>query len=153
MAQKQSKMKTNKIKKSKKEKEIKKMKSSTYFSIIPSGVLSNEKISDGSKITYALILGLSNQYGYCFAPNESLAEMRSTSISSLRRHLKELELEDLIVFEYNHRNDRRMTPNIFPNKREKTVRNQNMVKYTQIEPDVSDALDNIYKKMKVYKKN
>ena len=74
------------------------MKTGPYFSIIPSGVLSNEKISDGSKITYALILGLSNNFGYCFAPNESLAEMRSTSISTLRRHLKELEDEELILF-------------------------------------------------------
>lgn len=124
------------------------MKSSTYFSIIPSGVLSNTIVSDGAKITYALILGLSNQYGYCFATNDSLCEMRSISISTLRRQLKELEQEKLIVSEYNQRNDRRITPNVIPNKREKLVKSQKTSEYTQIDDEIDNALDAIWKKLK-----
>ncbi len=128
------------------------MRSSAYFSIIPSGILTNEIISDASKITYALILGLSNQYGYCFATNESLANMRRTSESSIKRHLKELIDNRCIVAEYNKRNDRRITPNIMPSSREKVLRNQNIVQYAVSSDEVDDALDQVWKSIKVSSK-
>jgi DNA-binding MarR family transcriptional regulator len=125
------------------------MKQSTYFSIIPSGVLTNEIISDASKITYALILGLSNQYGYCFATNEALADMRRTSESSIKRHLKELIDNKCIVAEYNKRNDRRITPNIMPSSREKVLRNQNIVQYAISSDEVDQALDQVWKSINI----
>jgi len=121
---------------------------STYFSLIPSGVMSNEIVSDGAKITYALILGLSNQYGYCFAPNHAIAEMRATSESSVKRHLKELLDNKLITTEYNYRNDRRIYPIVFPTTREKTLRNQNSVRYAQSSDEVNSALDQVWRKIK-----
>jgi DNA-binding MarR family transcriptional regulator len=124
------------------------MNNGAYFSLIPSGVMYNTVVSDGSKITYALILGLSNQYGYCFATNHSLAEMRSTSESSIKRHLKELIDENLVTAEYNRRNDRKLTPVVLPTKREKTLKNQKMVDYTQIDDETHEALDNIYRAIK-----
>jgi len=124
------------------------MYKTVYFSLIPSGVLTHDKLSDASKLTYALILGLSNQYGYCFATNEALAEMRSTSLSSVKRHIKELLDNDVITAEYNKRNDRRLTPHIMPTSKEKLLRSQKTVQFTQIDDDISDALDNVWRKMK-----
>jgi DNA-binding MarR family transcriptional regulator len=86
------------------------MNNSTYFSLIPSGIMEHNTLSDGAKLTYALILGLSNRYGYCFATNSALAEMRNTSESSLKRHIKELLDNKVLEAEYNKRNDRRLRP-------------------------------------------
>ncbi len=124
------------------------MNQGTYFSLIPSGVMQHEKLSDGAKITYALILGLSNQYGYCFATNENLSEMRNTSESSLKRHLKELLDSGCITAEYNHRNDRKLYPIITPTFKEKVSRNQKIVEITQIDDNTHKELDRIYSKMR-----
>lgn len=124
------------------------MKTGTYFSLIPSGVMMHEGISDAAKITYALILGLSNQYGYCFAPNLSLAEMRKTSESSIKRHIKELIDAKLLVAEYNRRNDRRLTPIVMPTTKEKLVKSQKTVEYTHVDDEMSYALDEIYKRIR-----
>lgn len=121
---------------------------SVYFSLIPSGILTNDKLSDASKLTYALILGLSNQFGYCFATNEALSEMRNTSISSMKRHIKELIDNDVIIAEYNKRNDRRLTPVIIPTTREKLLKSQKSVQFTHIDTELDNALDDIWKKIK-----
>lgn len=121
---------------------------SVYFSLIPSGILTNEKLSDASKLTYALILGLSNQYGYCFATNEALSEMRNTSLSSIKRHIKELIDNAVIIAEYNKRNDRRLTPVITPTTREKLLRSQKTVQFTHVDTEIDNVLDDIWKKMK-----
>lgn len=120
----------------------------SYFSLIPSGVLENESVSDASKITYALILGLSNRYGYCFATNSALAEMRKISESSVKRHIYELINNNLITAEYNVRNDRRLTPNIFPSSREKVLRNQNTVNYAQYSDEVDNVLNDVWQSIK-----
>ena len=120
----------------------------TYFSLIPSGVMENEKISDASKLTYALILGLSNRYGYCFATNQSLADMRRTSESSMKRHIKDLIDNGLITAEYNKRNDRRLTPNIMPTNREKLVKNAKNVQFAYVDDNTDNVLDDIWRAMK-----
>ena len=132
------------------ERGIKKMNNSqgSYFSLIPSGVMENQSVSDASKITYALILGLSNRYGYCFATNSALAEMRKISESSIKRHIYELINNNLITAEYNVRNDRRLTPNIFPSSRENTLRSQNITKYTQYSDEVDTVLNEVWKSIK-----
>lgn len=124
---------------------------STFFSLIPSGVMENDKLSDGAKITYALILGLSNRYGYCFATNTALAEMRSTSESTLKRHITELLKHGCMTAEYNHRNDRRLKPIITPSNKEKAVTSQITVKNAQIDTETDKRLDEIWRSLKVYK--
>lgn len=122
---------------------------STYFSLIPSGVLENEKISDGAKITYALILGLSNRYGYCFASNDYLASSRKLSESGVKRHLFELKEAGCIIAEYNDRNDRRITPVISPTQFEKVAKNSKNKRYNAPEDEETiEALDRLWKKMK-----
>jgi hypothetical protein len=75
--------------------------------------------------------------------------MRKTSESSIKRHLKELTDNKCIVSEYNKRNDRRITPNIFPSLRENIVRNEKIVQFTHIDDETNDALDDLYKRIKV----
>jgi len=120
----------------------------SYFSLIPSGVMENEKISDASKLTYALILGLSNRYGYCFATNQALADMRKTSESSMKRHIKDLIDNGLIIAEYNKRNDRRLTPNIMPTNREKLVKSSKNVQFAYVDDTTDNVLDEIWRSMK-----
>ena len=124
------------------------MNNGTYFSLIPSGVMENEKISDASKITYALILGLSNQYGYCFATNQALSEMRKISESSVKRHIYELIDNKLLNAEYNKRNDRRLTPIITPTTREKTVKNAKNVQFAYVDDETNNALDEIWQNIR-----
>jgi len=122
---------------------------STYFSLIPSGVLENENISDSSKLTYALILGLSNRFGYCFAGNEQLASMRKLSVSGIKRHLLELRSAGCIELEFTPRNDRRITPVISPSNFEKVSKNSKNKQYSVYDRDEMDnALDQVWKKMK-----
>jgi len=122
---------------------------STYFSLIPSGVLENENISDSSKLTYALILGLSNRYGYCFAGNEQLAHMRKLSVSGIKRHLLELRLGGCIELEFTPRNDRRITPIISPTNFEKVAKNSKNKQYNQYnDEETNNVLDQLWKKLK-----
>ena len=133
----------------KKEKRGKEMKTNgSYFYLIPSGVLTHDKLTDGAKMTYALILGLSNQYGYCFATNESLSELRGVSESTLRRHLKELVDTEMIKAEYNHRNDRRIIPVIIPTSYEKMSQNRKNGVFREDWARVDNALDEIWQSFK-----
>jgi DNA-binding MarR family transcriptional regulator len=122
---------------------------SSYFSLIPSGIMQNQKISDSSKITYALILGLSNRYGYCYAPNSYLSEQRGLSESGIKRHLAELKDNNCITLEYNEKNDRRITPIIYPAVREKQLQASKNKQFGRYDIDeVSQALDTLWKKMR-----
>jgi len=119
----------------------------SYFYLIPSGIV-NSTVSDSSKLTYAVILGLSNQYGYCFATNQALAVIRNVSESTLKRHIKELIDAQLVEAEYSYRNDRRLTPKVLPVQREKVAKNGKEVAFTTFSDDVSDTLDTIWRKMR-----
>lgn len=122
---------------------------STYFSLIPSGIMNNQKISDSSKLTYALILGLANKHGYCFATNQYLSEQRGLSESGLRRHLVELKENGCITLEYNTRNDRRITPVITPVAIEKQARASKNKQYGSYDHDeMNNALDQVWKAIK-----
>lgn len=122
-------------------------KHGSYFYLMPSGIVTHDKISDGAKITYALILGLSNQYGYCFARNEKLCEMRNTSLSTLGRHIKELKDNNCIILEFNERSDRRIIPNIIATPYEKVSQMSKNGRSTEDWDHINDALDSIWKQM------
>lgn len=123
------------------------MKHGSYFYLIPSGVVDSD-VSDGAKLTYAIVLGLSDRYGYCFATNEALAVMRNTSESSLKRHIKELIDNKLIEAEYSRRNDRRLTPKVFASNNEKNAKNGQIMRYMTWDDDTEDALDRVWKKIR-----
>jgi hypothetical protein len=121
---------------------------STYFSLIPSGVLQNTSLSDGAKITYALILGLANQHGYCFASNGYLCKSRNLSESGLRKHIVELKTQGCIELEYNQRNDRRIKPIITPTLQEKSLKASKNKQLGVYDDDINEALDSLWKKIK-----
>jgi DNA-binding MarR family transcriptional regulator len=110
--------------------------------------MEHNTLSDGAKLTYALILGLSNRYGYCFATNSALAEMRNTSESSLKRHIKELLDNKVLEAEYNKRNDRRLRPIVIPAQREKLLKSSKNVEFAQYDDATNDALDEIWMSMR-----
>jgi hypothetical protein len=121
---------------------------SSYFSLIPSGVMHKKEISDSSKITYAMILGLANKYGYCFATNKYLASARGMSLSGIQRHLVELKDNDCIIIEINQRNDRRITPIVNPSNYEKVAKNSKNKQYGVYDDDIDRALDDVWKNIK-----
>ena len=121
---------------------------STYFSLIPSGILENKNISDGSKITYALILGLSNRYGYCFATNSYLASMRYVSISTISRQILELKSQNAIITELGSKSNRRITPIISPSIIEKSLKASKNKQYNPFNDDIDNALDEVWRKIK-----
>ena len=121
---------------------------SSYFSLIPSGIMELKEISDSSKITYALILGLANKYGYCFATNKYLANERDLSESGIQRHLQILKKHGCITLEYNKRNDRRITPIITPSSIEKRLKASKNKQYSSYDVnEVNELLDDLWKKM------
>jgi len=120
---------------------------STYFALIPSGILENENISDGAKITYSLILGLANRFGFCFATNLYLTQQRKKSESAIRAHLMELKKEGAIIVEYNERNDRRIRPIIIPTPTEKALKTSKNKQYNPDWNEIDAALDKVWKAM------
>jgi len=120
---------------------------STYFSLIPSGIMDKKDLSDGAKLTYALILGLSNKYGYCFANNKYLSENRNSSLSTIQRQLAELKHHGCITVEVNDKNDRRITPIILASQFEKVAKNSKNKAYDINRDAIDDALNLLWRQM------
>jgi len=62
-----------------------------FIAHIPYSVQIDENISDAAKIFFGQICGLSIKYGYIFATDEQLAQMKKTEIRNIQRWMKELE--------------------------------------------------------------
>jgi len=120
---------------------------STYFSLIPSGIMDKKDLSDGSKLTYALILGLSNRFGYSFASNSYLSEQRSVSVSTIQRQLAELKNKGCITVEFNVKHDRRITPVILASQFEKVSKNSKNKQYDVNRDQMEDALNTLWRQM------
>ena len=72
---------------------------SSYWAVITAPVLESRKLSDGAKLFYAEISRRTNQRGYCWASNQSLAEALSLGERSVSRYVSELEAEGFITSE------------------------------------------------------
>jgi len=121
---------------------------STYFSLIPSGVYGNTKISDSSKLTYGLILGLANRNGYSYASNTYLSEQRGLSVSGIKRHLTELKDNGCIIIEFDPQNNRRITPIIVASQFEKVSKNSKNKQYDVNRDAIEDAMNLLWRQMK-----
>ena len=64
--------------------------------IIPAFVRRNKNLTDAVKIYYGELTVLSYKYGYCFATDEQLADMKEVSIRTIERWNEQLEHEGLI---------------------------------------------------------
>jgi len=73
------------------------------YTVLPSEVRYDEKLSWSDKVIYAELLGLSHEKGYCYASNKALADLYGTSISTIQRALESLEnngwLERELIYE------------------------------------------------------
>ena len=66
-----------------------------FFVHIPEWVLT-KGITSTEKMVFGLVVGLSNEKGYCFASNEKFAEILNLSAMTIKRSLKKLEDNNLI---------------------------------------------------------
>jgi hypothetical protein len=67
-----------------------------YVCVIPSAVRLNKKIPDAAKIYLGELVVLAGKFGYCYASDEQLAEMKEVSIATIERWHLLLEREGFI---------------------------------------------------------
>lgn len=61
------------------------------FSILPSAIMDDERLSDSELILYARLMSLAQKEGYCWATNEYLAQKCRKSKKTISRYLTTLE--------------------------------------------------------------
>lgn len=121
-----------------------------FYSIIPSDVMYNKKLSDGAKLLYAIILSHANNKGLCDATNQYLADITSKSERTIKYQIKELIDNEYIKVDYKQFK-RRV---IYPVWRIKTSTIKKATKLYQkfVEPEHLDnqlqTLDDIWKKIR-----
>jgi len=71
----------------------------SFYSVIPTLLLEDEKIPLRAKKLYGLISNLCKKEGYCWASNKFLSEQSKIPIGTMRKHLKLLEKKDWIKSE------------------------------------------------------
>ena len=71
-----------------------------YYSILPSAVMYDKKLSDGAKLLYAIILSHANNKGLCDATNQYLADLTSKSERTIKYQIKELIDNEYIKVDY-----------------------------------------------------
>jgi hypothetical protein len=64
--------------------------------VIPAFIRKNKNLTDAVKIYYGELTVLSYKYGYCFATDEQLAEMKEVSVRTIERWNEQLQQEGLI---------------------------------------------------------
>jgi hypothetical protein len=67
------------------------MTEQTYYIVIPGIVYGDKALDSLSKLLYGEIAAKCNRKGYCWATNETLAELMQCSVRTLQRALKALE--------------------------------------------------------------
>lgn len=81
-----------------------------YYSILPSAVMYDKKLSDGAKILYAIILSLANNKGLCDATNKYLSDLTSKSERTISYQIKELLDGDYIKTDFKQFKQRVIYP-------------------------------------------
>lgn len=61
------------------------------FITIPTVVVTDQSLTDGSKLLYGFILSLAQQSGFCYATNGYLAELMNTSDRSVQNYIRTLK--------------------------------------------------------------
>ncbi len=92
------------------------------FAVIQAPVLYNKQLNDAEKIIYGHISNLCNEFGYCYATNQYLAELSGKSLAAIKRAIK--KLTDLKFIEIHHcskgkQDERQITLSQFPKSLEK----------------------------------
>jgi len=61
-----------------------------YYILITHSIYADPTLNDGAKLTYGLILSLSQKNGLCYANNEYLSDTLNKSIRTVQKHLEQL---------------------------------------------------------------
>lgn len=81
-----------------------------YYSILPSAIMYDKRLSDGAKILFAIILSLANHKGLCDANNKYLCDLTSKSERTIKYQLKELVDNEYIKVDYKQFKQRVIYP-------------------------------------------
>jgi hypothetical protein len=102
-----------------------------------------------ARFLYGHILPLSNKVGYCYAPNEFLADIMECEVRSISRYVKALEKARLITVFYAKNNSRTIQPvdTMVGNKLLKPSINGQLPE--PLDPELEQVLDDLWKSMKV----
>ena len=120
-----------------------------YYSILPSAIMYDKKLSDCAKILYAIILSLANNKGLCDATNKYLADLTSKSERTIKYQIKELIDGDYIKTDFKQFKQRV----IYPIWKIKTSTIKKATKLYQkfVDQEYQDnqmqAIDDIYRKI------
>jgi hypothetical protein len=119
-----------------------------YFNIIPNHIQRMRHLGE-ARFLYGHILYLSNKLGYCYAPNEFLADIMECEVRSISRYIKALEKARLITVFYAKNNSRTIQPvdTMIGNKLLKNEKTQQI--NDPLDPEIEQVLDYIWQNMKV----
>jgi len=119
-----------------------------YFNLIPNHVQRMKHLGE-ARFLYGHILTLSNKLGYCYAPNDFLADIMECEVRSISRYITALQKAKLITVFYTKRNSRHIQP-IDTMIGNKLLRNEKTQQLNDpLDPEVEQALDDFWKSLKV----
>ena len=119
-----------------------------YFTIIPNHVYRNKSLGE-ARFLYGHILTLSNKVGYCYAPNEFLANIMECDVRSISRYIKQLEKARLITVFYAKNSSRTIQP-LDTMVGNKLLKNDNRQEINEpLDPEIEQALDDLWKSMRI----
>jgi hypothetical protein len=119
-----------------------------YFNLVPNHVQRMKSLGE-ARFLYGHLLTLSNKVGYCYAPNEFLADIMECDVRSITRYIKALEKAKLITVFYAKNSSRTIQPvdTMVGNKLLKNEKTQQI--NDPLDPEIEQALDYIWQNMKV----
>ena len=120
-----------------------------YYSILPSAVMYDKKLSDGAKILFAIILSLANHKGLCDATNIYLADLTSKSERTINYQIKELLDSEYIKVDYKQFKQRVIYPvwKIKTSTIKKATKQYQKFVDTEHLDNQMQAIDDIYRKI------
>lgn len=139
---------------------------SNYYALISGHVLLSDNLNSTEKILYAEIMALTNRFGFAFVTNKKLSEIMDLSERQLIRSLNNLLKYDFIrygkdikskrLIYVTHHFKKEFTAIKNKNIRYKIIENESnsyttiktILNNTQIDDEIDNALDQIYKSMK-----
>lgn len=119
-----------------------------YFNIIPNHIQRMKHLGE-ARFLYGHILYLSNKLGYCYAPNEFLADIMECEVRSISKYISMLKKAKLITVFYAKNNSRTIQP-IDTMVGNKLLKNENTPYINEpLDPEIEQALDTLWNSMKV----
>lgn len=61
------------------------------FVQVPTALLADNELSDGSKVTFSMLLLFQRRSSHCWPGNKLLAKLRGVNVATVKRHVKQLE--------------------------------------------------------------